>query len=71
LPRQKKKKEGETNKQGTKMEIKLSYRKIINFLSLLFSDGFPNFQSSFPEWCEDERSNNMQSNTTEQLMGLR
>lgn len=35
------------------------------------TDGFPNFQSSFPEWCEDERTHNMQSNSTEQLMGLR
>jgi rhodanese-related sulfurtransferase len=35
------------------------------------ADGFPTFQSAFPEWCEDERTNNMQSNSTEQLMGLR
>lgn len=36
------------------------------------ADGFMNFQASFPEWCQDERSNNMQSNSSsEQLMGLR
>lgn len=44
--------------------------RLISSISL-FADGFPNFQSSFPEWCEDERTNNMQSNSTEQLMGLR
>lgn len=46
--------------------------KLIQFyFYLFFTDGFPNFQSSFPEWCEDERTHNMQSNSTEQLMGLR
>lgn len=44
--------------------------KLTEFFVTL-SDGFADFQSSFPEWCEDERTNNMQANSTDQLMGLR
>lgn len=41
------------------------------FSSRSFTEGFPSFQSSFPEWCEDERSHNLPSSATEQLMGFK
>lgn len=52
--------------------VEMNEKSFFNKLCfLLLADGFQNFQTSFPEWCEDERTNNMQSNSTEQLMGLR
>lgn len=42
-----------------------------SLLLFLFLEGFINFQSTFPEMCEDERTNSTGTNSTEQLMGLR